>query len=201
MSQRNPNNDRSQKQRTEGVSGMTRKGASRAKPVSQAGSTVQVVERRSKTRSKANPATLSKEETKELKRRERDERDRVTVVSNILQRQDPAYAGLRRLWWILLGAGLAFTAVSWICMFIVPGASSDPGTPMGMAAMVCIILAYVCIIGGFIFDWVKVRPIRRKIEATVAGMTEKRMQQIVDDDFRREEEARLAREQRKRGTK
>ena len=66
MSQRNPNNDRSQKQRTEGVSGMTRKGASRAKPVSQAGSTVQVVERRSKTRSKANPATLSKEENGRL---------------------------------------------------------------------------------------------------------------------------------------
>lgn len=199
MAQRNPNNDRSQKQRADAMAGMTRKGASRAKPVTQAAGTVHTVER-SRT-PKAGAANLTKEQKKELKRRERDERDRVTVVCNILQRQDPAYPPMRRVWWILLGAGLAFTAISWICMFIVPGASSDPGTPMGMAAMVCIILAYVCIIGGFIFDWVKVRPIRRKIEATVAGMTEKRMQQIVDADFRREEEARLAREQRKRGNK
>ena len=202
MSIRNPNNERSVKQRTEGVSGMARRSSSSAKPVrAAAGSVTQGTTKSSSKASGRTGAALSKEERKEQKRIERDARDRATVVSNILLRQNPAYNKVRRVWWVGLGAGLALTAVSWLAMFIFPGASQDVTSPMGMLAMVCLILAYVCIIGSFIFDWVKVRPIRRDTDATVAGLSAKRMQAIIDEDYKREEAKRLAKAERKKGSK
>lgn len=203
MSIRNPNNERSVKQRTESVSGMARKSSSSAKPVRAAAGSVTQGSGKSSSKSanRAGGAPLSKEERKEQKRIERDARDRATVVSNILLRQNPAYNKVRRVWWVGLGAGLALTAVSWLAMFIFPGASQDVTSPMGMLAMVCLILAYVCIIGSFIFDWVKVRPIRRDTDATVAGLSAKRMQAIIDEDYRREEAKRLAKAERKKGSK
>lgn len=199
MALRNPNNDRSQKQQAEAPAGMTRKGASRAKPVRPAAQTVRVAAPGKSGKKKTDPATMTKDEKREFKRRQRDERDRITVVTNIVLRELPGYGKLRRVWWILLGAGLGLTAVSWLAMFVFPGASDDLATPMGMLAMVCLILAYVAIIGAFVFDWVKVRPMRKKADAQVASMTSKRMQQIIDEDYQREELARLEREGKRRG--
>ncbi|MDJ1122826.1 hypothetical protein QJ043_03720 [Olsenella sp. YH-ols2217] len=198
MSIRNPQNDRSRKQQTEGLPGMTRKGASRAKPVREAGGSVRVVKANATGGGKP-AAQMTKEEKKELKRRERDARDRQVVVSNILLKQSPEYRKYRRFWWVLLGAGLVLTAVAWLCMFVFPGASSDVTEPLGMASVVALVLAYVCIIGAFIFDWVKVRPYRKRADTEVAGMTDKRMQQVIDKDYEEEAAARAAKEEAKKG--
>lgn len=198
MSIRNPQNDRSRKQQTEGLPGMTRKGASRAKPVREAGGSVRVVKANATGGGKP-AAQMTKEEKKELKRRERDARDRQVVVSNILLKQSPEYRKYRRFWWVLLGAGLVLTAVAWLCMFVFPGASSDVTEPLGMASVVALVLAYVCIIGAFIFDWVKERPYRKRADTEVAGMTDKRMQQVIDKDYEEEAAARAAKEEAKKG--
>lgn len=200
MSTRNPQNDRSRKQQTEGLPGMTRKGASRAKPAREAGGSVRVVKGKSGGSNKPK-AQMTKDEKKELKRRERDARDRQMVTSNILLKQNADYNKKRRIWWILLGAGLALTAIAWLCMFVFPGASSDVTDPLGFMSVIALVLAYVAIIGAFIFDWVKVRPIRKRADAEVAGMTDKRMQQIIDRDYEEEERRRIAKQEAKKGNK
>lgn len=199
MSTRNPQNDRSRKQQTEGLPGMTRKGASRAKPVREAGGSVRVVKVTSKSGGSKPQAQMTKEEKKEQKRRERDARDRQVVTSNIILKQNDHYNKYRRIWWVLLGAGLVLTAVAWLCMFVFPGASSDVTEPLGVVSVIALVLAYVAIIGAFIFDWVKVRPIRKRADAEVAGMTDKRMQQLIDKDYEEEAAARAAKQEAKKG--
>ena len=69
MSIRNPNNERSVKQRTESVSGMARKSSSSAKPVRAAAGSVTQGSGKSSSKSanRAGGAPLSKEERKEQK--------------------------------------------------------------------------------------------------------------------------------------
>lgn len=202
MSQRSQNNDRTRARMQGSGTGMTRKGASRAKPARVAGSTVRVqaaAKSKGAKGSKAGKvaAPQTKEEKAAAKKVERDRRDRVTIVSNIMVKQDPGYRQFRKVWWGMLIAGVVLTAVSWMCMFIFPGASSDPSSPMGVAAVVCLVLAYVAIIGGFIFDWVKTRPIRRDVETLVNSMSDKKLQQIIDEDYAASEARKAERKARR----
>jgi flagellar biosynthesis/type III secretory pathway M-ring protein FliF/YscJ len=66
-----------------------------------------------------------------------------------------------------------------------------------MAAMVSLVLAYVGIIGAFIFDFVRIRPLRNKMEAAAKGLTEKKRQAIIDEDYAEAERRRVEKEARK----
>ena len=191
MTQRNPTNDRSMKRASGQESGgYTRKGASRAKPARESASSVHVVQVRG-GHAKKSYEHMTKEEKKEERRRERAENDRLAAASNILMSHDPVYRRRRKIWWALLGAGLASTALAWIFFAALQGVSGTPG-------LISLIFAYVFIIGGFIWDWVKIRPIRRDTDAMVAAMNRKRQQEIIDEGYE-EEQAKKAEKARRRG--
>lgn len=182
MSTRNPKNKRSlQMQRGEAPGGATRKGASRAKPARQSASSVHVVE----VRSHKDPATMTKEERREDKRQKRFERDRLAAASNILMSQNELYRHRRVVWWALLGAGIACTVLAWIFFATLQGVSGLPG-------LIALIGAYAFIIGGFVWDWFRIRPIRKESDEMVAHFTPKRLQQIIDDDYEANEAKKAA---------
>ena len=188
MSTRNPNNERTRQQmRGENV-GMTRKGASRAKPARQSAASVHVVE----VSSHKDYAKMTKDERKEQRRKDRAERDSIAAASNILMAHDPDYRSRRRIWWILLGVGMGCTALAWIFFATMQGISGLPG-------LIALVGAYAFIIGGFVWDWFKIRPIRKETDEMVAHFTPKRIQQIIDEDYEEREAKKAAKAARKAG--
>lgn len=189
MSQRNPGNDRTMRRATgQETGGYTRKGASRAKPARESAATVHVVEVKGGTK---DYKSMTKEERKEQKRKDRAEADRYTGASNIIMEHDPVYKRRRKIWWLLLGLGLASTALAWVFFVVFQGVSGTPG-------LIALILAYVFIIGGFVWDWLRIRPIRRETDEMVSHFNTKRVQEIIDEDYE-ERQAKKAAKARRRG--
>lgn len=185
MSQRSPMNPRNQ---NDGATGFSKRSAARAKPARDAAATVRVQRSSGAGHSGSasgsrGTADMTKEQRKEARRVARDEEDRQATVVNILLKKDDTYRARRRVWWILIIAGLVLTGLSWLLMFVLPGASADLTTSMGIASVVVLVGAYIGIIGAFIFDFVRIRPLRDATEAQVRGMTNKRRQAVLDEDY------------------
>ncbi len=162
--------------------GFAKKSVTRAKPARQAASSVTVVSASGKTKSKKNMATMSKDEQKEERRRQREAEDRVDTVAQILLDEDPAYKELRKKWWIIMGVGFGCLVLSFIPLAVAGNASADYSTPAGFVSIVFMVLAYVFIIWSFVFDWRKIRPLRKVHTAEASGMTVKRLQAVLDRD-------------------
>jgi uncharacterized membrane protein len=71
------------------------------------------------------------------------------------------YKDLRRIYWILLGIGVVFVAMSFIFQMNYYDRVEVWGVPMG--------LAYVMIIGAIIFDFVKVKPLVKAHQKQISG--------------------------------
>lgn len=179
MSQRNVNNERTRAQLTGTATGYTRKSASRAKPARESASGVHVVEVKG---GKKSYESMTKEERKAERREQRAESDRLAAASNILMSHDDTYRRRRRVWWLLLGLGLACTALAWIFFAVFQGVTGTPG-------LIALIGAYVFIIGGFVYDWLRVRPIRKQTDEMVSHYTDRRIQDILDEDYEEREAA------------
>ena len=190
MSTRNPQNERTRQQMRGEVTGMTRKGASRAKPARQSAASVHVVE----VSGHKDYSKMTKEERKEQKRKDRAERDSIAAASNIVMASDPTYRHRRTIWWTLLGIGIGCTVLAWIFFATLQGVSGLPG-------LIALIGAYAFIIGGFVWDWFKIRPIRRDTDEMVAHFAPKRIQQIIDDDYEERQAKKAAKAARKAGAK
>ena len=91
--------------------------AANAKPVSEAGASV----RTGSGKSKANIATMSKEQKKAEKQRRREEEDIRTRAYDIALRSNPDYKRTERVWWVLLGVGFAMTILSLVHGLRLPG--------------------------------------------------------------------------------
>ena len=72
-----------------------------------------------------------------------------------------------------------------------PNANSELTTAAGIVSIVSLILAYGFIIGAFVYDWVKRRPIRKATEKKVQGMTDKKILELFEKE-RIEESKRAA---------
>ena len=186
MSTRNPMNERSRQQMRGETTGLTRKGASRAKPARQSASSVHVVE----VSSHKDPSRMTKEERKEDRRQRRYENDRRAAASNILMAEDPTYRFRRKIWWLLLGLGVACTVLAWIFFAVFQGVTGVPG-------LISLIGAYVFIIGGFVWDWFRIRPIRKETDEMVSHFTDKRIQDIIDEDYEAKEAKKAAKAQKR----
>lgn len=184
MSTRSAMNKRTQDQlRGEGKVGMARRSAASAKPARTAAGSVRVVAASGKAKRKQmeqgeSLAGLSKEEKRARKAAIRRQEDRVYAASNTLMKEREDYARLRKLWWIFMGAGMALVAISFVLMAMtnVETASDE----MVTAQVVCIALAYVAIIGGFIFDFMKIRPIRNEERARAESMSERQLAAVLE---------------------
>jgi hypothetical protein len=64
----------------------------------------------------------------------------------------PEYKFFMRLWWWGLGGGAFFVVVSLYLNYI--------AHQRGVLSTVLLILAYICIIGTFLVDWFRLRPMR-----------------------------------------
>lgn len=184
MSTRSPMNKRTQAQLQGERAGMMRKSASSAKPARPAASSVRVVAtsgkaKRAEMERGEDLSNLTKEEKKARRQEQRLREDRVYAVANEMMRQDPDYPKRRRVWWGLLGVGLAALVIVWVMLFTqTQGAQADSTTQTQQ--LVIMGISYAAIIGGFIYDFIKIRPIRKECRAKAEGMSEKQLDAALD---------------------
>ena len=175
MSTRSATNKRTQSHE---VTGVARKSAASAKPARQAASSVRVVPASSKARRKElekgeNLEGLSKEEKRARKAKQRAKEDRIYTVSNILLKQDEDYTKRRRIWWIVLAIGMVLVVAIWASLYSA-GMVSSP------VQMVGIVLSYVIILGDFIYDFARIRPLRNMYRAQAEGMSENKLNALIE---------------------
>lgn len=160
--------------------GLRAKSAASAKPARQAASSVRVVPASSKARRKElekgeNLEGLSKEEKRARKAKQRAKEDRIYTVSNILLKQDEDYTKRRRIWWIVLAIGMVLVVAIWASLYFAPaGMVSSP------VQMVGIVLSYVIILGDFIYDFARIRPLRNMYRAQAEGMSENKLNALIE---------------------
>ena len=192
MSTRSPMNKRSQ---TKEVTGMARKSAASAKPARAAASSVHVVSSSSKSRRKEREkgeslAGLSREEKRARKQELRAKDDRIYTVSTLLTQDDEDYKKRRRLWWMLLGLGMLTILILWVWLFM----GGTNGKVQTLPQIIAIVFAYAVIIVAFIYDFVRIRPLRNMYRAKAEGMTDKQMTALIEkaaaeEDRKRAEKA------------
>lgn len=168
--------------------GFARRSVARAKPAREAARGVRVVSASSvrsgrQVASGKSHAEMSREERKNARRARREQDDRVAQAARVLMRRNPEYRRDQRVWWITMGVGMALILVS-TALSAFPGGNLDYSTVAGFLAIVCLVLSYGAIIGGFVYDWRKVRPIRNAASELAASMTPKKLQQIIESDDR-----------------
>ena len=179
MSTRSPQNKRSQEMAQGNRTGMARKSASSAKPAREAAGSVRVVP----ASSKAKRAQLergedlskpSKEERKARKAEINRAEDRVYAVADQIMKENLDYRNYRRVWWMLMILGVVSIVIAWIVMSI--GKGDSDFAPLQLSL---IVVAYASIIGAFIFDMAKIRPIRNAARAEAQGMSESRKDEVL----------------------
>ena len=118
---------------------------------------------------------LSKEEKRARKAKQRAKEDRIYTVSNILLKQDEDYTKRRRIWWIVLAIGMVLVVAIWASLYFAPaGMVSSP------VQMVGIVLSYVIILGDFIYDFARIRPLRNMYRAQAEGMSENKLNALIE---------------------
>jgi len=156
--------------------GFTKKSASRAKPSRAAAASV-----RMESKASQKPAEeLTKEERKARKERDRIEADQRSMASNIILENTPGYKKTQRMWWTLLGAGMASVLVSWLISIAFK--AGENLTVATVISMVLLVASYVLIISAFVYDWRKARPMRKAADAKAMALTEKKMRQMIRED-------------------
>ena len=156
--------------------GFSRRSAARAKPVREAAGSV----RTSGSTGGSDGKGLTKEEKKAARDKKRSEENISYDATQILHKEQPGYKASQRLWWILMGVGVACTIGSWGIMHYMQSSGNESQTLMA-TSMVLMVVAYVVIIGAFIFDLVKVRPMRKKAEELADGMTLRRKKKLIEE--------------------
>jgi len=128
VSRRSPTNERYQKF-TE-PKGQTRKSAAAAKPIRKEGGAAT-----SKPKAKAKGSSAP--------------------GGKFHEPDTPEYKFWRRMWWVSLGVGLFFVALSFFIQYYLKAVGG-----LRVAGVVTIGLSYAAIIGAFFIDWRKLRPMR-----------------------------------------
>lgn len=184
MSTRSANNKRNQ-EKLQGASGsgMARKSTSSAKPARPAGGSVRVVPATAKAKRAAaergeDLSSLSKEEKKARKAELRREEDRIYTASSQLMKEDEDYLRYRRIWWVLLVIGILALIGTWVLLAVLgQDGMADKGAQTAQFAL--IVAAYAAIIVAFIFDFIKIRPIRNACRDKAAGMTAVKLDDVI----------------------
>ena len=180
--------DTSDADETEESRGFARRSVARAKPAREAARGVRVVSASSARSGRRAPsgkghAEMSREERKSARRARREREDRVAQAARVLMQRNPEYRKGQRVWWITMGVGMALILIS-TALSAFPGGNLDYSTVAGFFAIVCLVLSYGAIIGGFVYDWRKMGPIRNAASKLAASMTPKKVQQIIESDDR-----------------
>ena len=206
MSQRSATNKRTTER---DVTGVARKSAASAKPAKAAGASVRVVATSGKAKREQmakgeDLSSLTKEEKKARKKERRRQEDRVYAASDALMNEDPTYRRYHRIWWGIMIAGIAALVVLYLITSLFGESDLAWAAILQIALLV---LAYGCIIVVFVFDFWKVRPIRREYQTIAEGMSEAKLEAVLAkaqaEDARKdaEKEARKAAKRAERAAK
>lgn len=156
--------------------GFSRRSAARAKPSrTRAGS----VHKENATK----PASeMTKEEKKAKKEEDRQTQDLVYDTKSVILKKMPEYRHTQRIWWALLIGGIVLTLVSYALSRVVENAGGDSSSTLAMVSITCMAAAYGLVIGAFIYDLVKVRPLRNAANEKLTTMSKKRMKRFLDEE-------------------
>ena len=127
---------------------------------------------------------MTKEEKRAARQAKRDEEDVIYDAKKAMLEGMPEYKRTQRVWWAMLIAGILCTLASWGLIQIAGGESAGASN-VAMFSVGLMVLAYVLVIGAFIYDLVKVRPLRNKADAKLTGMTKKRMRKFAEEEAQR----------------
>lgn len=182
--------------------GMVKRSVARAKPARSAAAGVRVAAASGTKADSARAArantSMTSEQRKVAREEEERNRDRAATASNIMLGKDPVYRKRRTIWWVLVIVGLAMTAISFVMMYVTPpNMTNDFSTVYGAISIVVLVLAYGGIIGAIVYDFVRIRPIRRAIEDRAHALSYKRQEAIIKEDI----VERRAKKSRRRGKK
>lgn len=182
MSQRSPMNKRNQPER-ERTSGMARRSASSAKPARAAASSVRVIPAKSKARRAQRErgeslAGLSKEEKRARRAEERRFEDRVYSATEFLLKEQPVYKQRRRTWWTMLGIAGVLALVSLVLFFVLNISETRPELVTG--GFVVLVCAYALLFVAVGYDFIRIRPVRNEVRATVEGMSENKLDAVLE---------------------
>ena len=160
--------------------GFSKRSAARAKPAREAAGSV-------RTTNAKDSSSMSKEERKAARDARRSEQDVAYDATQIVLDQQPGYKTARRISWGTMIVGMVFAIASFLIMQYMQrgGTASESLAALSIGLMV---LAYVSIIGSFVYDYIKVRPMRKKAEETTSGMTQKRMKRMIAENEARKAE-------------
>lgn len=180
--------DNSEEAERPSYSAFGRKSAATAKPAREAAASVRV---------SGSGAPKSKEEKRAERARQREREDIRSRGFEAMLRADSDYHRAERIWWVFLGLGFVATIITLVLSYMVPE-SRDLNTGVGMISAIMLVFAYFCIFGSVVYSFFKMRPLRKKVEAKVAGMTDKKL-----NDFYLERQAEYDRKraERKAGRK
>ena len=184
-------------------SGGARKSSANAKPAREKAASVRTISKDSKKAATLRSQLPGAKKTKEQKeaeraerRKRREEEDYRNQAFTLLLNQNPDYKKSDRLWWILLGIGFVATLVSLIVTFLAPP-NGDYTSVSGIVSIGSLIVAYVFIITGFVFDWIKRRPIRKETEKKLAGLSNKKIAEMFAKERKAEMERNAAKAEKK----
>ncbi len=158
--------------------GFVKSSAAKARPAREAGASVRVAPKSSQRDTFGNKKE-TKAEKKERKRRERDERDLRNRAFDIVLRGIPGYRATEKVFWALLGVGMVLAILSLVFSSLFDG-TTDVSTWQGLISVISLVLAYAFIIASFVYDMVKRRRFRKEAETRVSGMTQKRVEQLLE---------------------
>lgn len=189
MSQRSPFNQRNMpksaatEEEGKSASGMARRSPSKAKPVSEAGTSVRVVKKHKNADGTVSTTGLTKEEKKAQRKAERAEEDFLAALIDAMLKRDPLYNKRRRIWWVFLGVGLLCVVGSFLGGYIGAADGSNMykmDTPGGVVSVVSLVLAYVFIITSLVYEYMKIRPLRREVTEKLQSMSDKKRHALMD---------------------
>lgn len=175
--------------------GFARSSAAKARPAREAAASVRTASK-PKDQGILSTSSESKEEKRERKRRERDQHDMRNRAYDVVLRSIPEYRKTEKAFWAIIGVGFVLAVISLIAAYVFGGQPSMD-TWQGIVSIGSLVLAYVFIIGGFVFDLVKRRPFRKRAEAQVRGMTDKRIAELFEQESRAELERQAKKEAKK----
>ena len=169
--------------------GFARRSVARAKPAREAARGVRVVSASSVRSGKQAPSgksssEMSKDERKRERRARRAREDLAAQAAQVLLQRNPEYRKGQRVWRITMGAGMILILISTGISAFPGGRNLDYGTVAGFFAIVCLVLSYGAIIGGFIYEWRKMKPIRTAAGNLAASMTPKKVRQVIESGDR-----------------
>lgn len=154
--------------------GFSRRSAARAKPTREAAGSV-------RTEAAKGSSEMTKEERKAARAEKRKEEDIIYDTAQVILKQQPGYDKARKLWWGLMIAGIVCTLGSWGVMQYMRNTGTESYVLAGLS-IAFMVAAYVLIIGAFIYDIRKVRPMRTKADELTRGMSRRRMQKVLEED-------------------